>query len=248
MHYNINQGGNKTLLHKTNANIIYEKFESHGLITLLNRTGLCVSYKEIKKHRNNLAKLTILNSKSNRITMPNHFVPNQFTLGALDNFNHSDNSFQDFLVAMVHTTITLRQTKPKENTTITSEVNFQNIKPISKLLCQEVTDFQSSKTIILPDSFDVSGDFYPTVSEYKKHHDTEFIISPIKSGFSYSNVLDVIQIWAAIKSLISDSNKPLMQVSFLPFIPKSVIKHATVYTARLTLSRTIVSKINANIL
>ena len=55
MHYNINQGRNKTLLHKTNANTIYEKFESHGLITLLNRTGLCVSYKEIKKHRNNLA-------------------------------------------------------------------------------------------------------------------------------------------------------------------------------------------------
>ena len=37
--------------------------------------------------------------------------------------------------------------------------------------------------------------------------------------------------WAAIKSLISDSNIPIMQVGFLPFIPKLVTEHATVYTA-----------------
>ena len=71
--------------------------------------------------------------------------------------------------------MTLCQTKPKENTAIHSEVNFENMKPISKLPCQEVTDFYSSKTAIFPDSFEVSCDLYPAVSKYKQNCDTEFI-------------------------------------------------------------------------
>ena len=94
MHYNINHGRKKTPLHIMNVSAIYEKCKSRELITAFNRAGLCVSYKEIQKHRNNLAKLAILNSKSNGVPIPSHFVPNEFTLGALDNFDHSDkNSF-----------------------------------------------------------------------------------------------------------------------------------------------------------
>ena len=36
---------------------------------------------------------------------------------------------------------------------------------------------------------------------------------------------------AAMKPLMSDSNIPILQVGFLPFIPKPVTEHATVYTA-----------------
>ena len=82
MHYNINHGRKKTPLHIMNVSAIYEKCKSRELITAFNRAGLCVSYKEIQKHRNNLAKLAILNSKSNGIPIPTYFVPNGFTLGA----------------------------------------------------------------------------------------------------------------------------------------------------------------------
>ena len=34
-----------------------------------------------------------------------------------------------------------------------------------------------------------------------------------------------------MKPLMSDSNIPILQVGFLPFIPKPVTEHATVYTA-----------------
>ena len=34
-----------------------------------------------------------------------------------------------------------------------------------------------------------------------------------------------------MKPLMSDSNIPKLQVGFLPFIPKPVTEHATVYTA-----------------
>ena len=109
------------------------------------------------------------------------------------------------------TAIILCQAKPRENTTKTSksEVNLESIESISKLSC----------------------DLYPSESKDKEHCNTEFIISPIKSGFSHCNVNDDMPTWVAIKPVISDSNIPIMQVGFLPFISKPVTEHATVYTA-----------------
>ena len=77
---------------------------------------------------------------------------------------------------------------------------------------------------------EVSCDLYISESKYKEHCNTEFIISSIKSRFSRCNVIDDMPTWAAVISLISDSNVPIMQVGFLPFIPKPVTEHATVYT------------------
>ena len=138
---------------------------------------------------------------------------------------------QDFLVAVTQPLYYVRH-KPRENTTKPSKSEvFESIESISKLWCQEVTEFHSSKTIILPHSFQVSHDLFPSESKYKEYCNTEFIISSIKIGFSHCNVIDNMPTWAAIKSLISDSNIPITQVGFLPFIPKPVTEHATVYTA-----------------
>ena len=68
----------------------------------------------------------------------------------------------------------LCQTKPRENTIKPSknEVNLGSIESISKLLCEEVTEFHSSKTIILSRSFEVSRDLYPSESKYKEYCNT----------------------------------------------------------------------------
>ena len=166
-------------------------------------------------------------------------MPNEFTLGALDNFDHSDKNSVSGLFSSHDTAMILCQTKPNESSTkpSKSEFNLKSIESISKLPCQEVTEFNSSKTIICPHSFEVSRDLYPSGSKNKEHCNTEFIISSIKSGFSHCNVIDDMPTWAAIKSLISDSNIPIMHVEFLPFIPKPVTEHATVYTAMINFVR-----------
>ena len=87
------------------------------LITSFNQAGLCVSYKEIKKHRNSSAELAILNSKSNGVPIPSHFVPNEFTLRALDNSDHGDKNSLSGLFSSHDTAMILCQTKPRENTT-----------------------------------------------------------------------------------------------------------------------------------
>ena len=96
--------------------------------------------------------------------MPSHFVLKEFTLGALDNFDHSDKNSLSGLFSCHDTDMTLCQTKPRENATkpSKSEVNLESVESISKLPCQEVTEFHSSKKIILPYSFEVSRDLYPS--------------------------------------------------------------------------------------
>ena len=109
MHYNTNHGRIKMSLHIMNASAIYDKCKSHELITF-NQAGACVSYKEIKKQRNSLAKLAILNSKSNGVPIPSHFVPIEFTLGALDHFDHSGKNSLSGLFSNHDTAIILCQT------------------------------------------------------------------------------------------------------------------------------------------
>ena len=73
-----------------NSSAIYEKCKSQKLLTSFNCLGLCTSYKEKKFHRNDLAKLAISRSNDTGIPIPTHFSKIQFTIAAMDNFDHSD--------------------------------------------------------------------------------------------------------------------------------------------------------------
>ena len=88
----------------------------------------------------------------------------EFTLGALDNFDHSDKNSLSGPLSCHDTDMTLCHTKLKENSTkpSKSEVNLESVESIFKLPCQEVTEFHSSKTTILSYSFEVSRDLYPS--------------------------------------------------------------------------------------
>ena len=61
----------------------------------------------------------------------------------------------------------------------------------------------------------------------KEHTDKEFMINVVKSCFQNQT----LPTWAAIRSLISTANIPIMQTGFLPFIPHPVTDYSTVYTA-----------------
>ena len=73
-----------------NSSAIYEKCKSRELLRSFNRLGLCASYTEKKLHRNNLAKLAISRSNDTGIPLPTHFSKSQFTIAAMDNFDHSE--------------------------------------------------------------------------------------------------------------------------------------------------------------
>ena len=166
IYYNIHNGKKKTPLHKMNSSGIYEKCKSRELLTSFNRLGLCTSYKETKLHRNSLAKLAISRSNDTGIPLPTHFSKSQFTIAAMDNFDHSDfNSFAG--TANTHdTAMTLFQSKPESCCVkpLKSEINLKDIDSIS-LPCPQRENFSTNKCIAIPDTFKVKSEL---ISEQKQ--------------------------------------------------------------------------------
>jgi hypothetical protein len=109
MCYNLQSGTMKTPLHIMNAHAIYEKCKSRELITSFNRTGMCVSYKQLRSYRTDLAKYAALACKDYGIPIPSHFSAKEFTLAAMDNFDHPDKTSTSGLSGTHDTAMTLFQ-------------------------------------------------------------------------------------------------------------------------------------------
>ena len=64
-----------------NACEIYERCKSKELITSFNRSGLCVSYQSMKRHRADLAKYCIKTVETNnrKVPLPSHSARTSFT-------------------------------------------------------------------------------------------------------------------------------------------------------------------------
>ena len=116
-----------------NSSAIYDKSNSRGWLISFNCRGLCTSYKEAKFHRNNLAKLAISRSNDTGIPLPTHFSKSQFTIAALDDFDHSDFNSLTGRALTHNTSITLFQIKLESCCVkpLQSEINLKDIDSIS---------------------------------------------------------------------------------------------------------------------
>ena len=81
----MNNSKKKTSLHLMNAIEIYEKYK-------FNRSVLCVTFKTMKKHREDLAKLVFPKSEQQIVPLSMNFSKVSFTLAAFANFDHNDKS------------------------------------------------------------------------------------------------------------------------------------------------------------
>ena len=79
----------RTPLRIMNAQAIHEASKSKTLITSFNHFSLSVSYDELLRYHNDLAKLTVKSSRGN-VHSPSHFDPGNFTTAAFDNFDHKE--------------------------------------------------------------------------------------------------------------------------------------------------------------
>ena len=78
----------KTPLHILLGLFIHQTTRSKSAITTLNHLGLSVSYDHILRIRTCLASYTEM-SCENRVPLPSHFNPNNYTTAAFDNFDHN---------------------------------------------------------------------------------------------------------------------------------------------------------------
>ena len=150
MFYYLHYDNKRTPLDVINAVEIYKRCKSRERITYFNRSGLCISYARMKKYCNGLAKFSIANSSEFGLPIPSHFSPSTFTIftiSAFDNFDHVDkNTFSgksvshDTVITLFQEIPTKKEMKPKR-----SEVNLAAVKTFSKLACQELVPFVTSR-------------------------------------------------------------------------------------------------------
>ena len=137
MFYNLHNGNKRTPLHLMNVVEIYERCKSRELINSFNRSGLCISYASMKKHRNELAKFAIAISSEFSLAIPSHLSPSTFSISAFDNFDHVDKNMlsgksgsHDTVFTLFQEIPTKKVMKPKR-----SEINVAAVKTLSKLAC-----------------------------------------------------------------------------------------------------------------
>ena len=92
-------------------------------------------------------------------------------------------------------------------------------------------NYTSNKKISLVGNFSVDAELFKNSTKFNERESVEFIISCMKSKVLTSENNITMPLWASIRSLISKSNVPIMQVGFLPMIPHPVTEHSRVYTA-----------------
>ena len=231
LYYNIHSGRKLKAFHVMNSVQIYEACRSKELITSFNRSGLCISYQSMKQHRQNLARLAV-QSNTSKVPLPTHFSPEEFSVVAFDNFNHADKNSLSGKYCSNDTAITLFQSIPNEipRKPKNSEVNLENVKLIEQLPCQKIESYQrKTKALKLQDDFIKTDDTDSSSSIVNDKIETIntvtnlLMISAINSNQNTPS-------WSGIRSLLSETKIPLMQVGFLSFIPHPVTEYSTVYT------------------
>ena len=224
-------------MHILNAYAIYEHCRSHKLITAFNRQCCSVSYKTMKILESDIAKYTILKSKDDNVPLPSRFSASSFTIGAFDNFDNTDRNSLSGTKHAHDIAITIFQVKPQNpiSKPKKSIVELKSIKKLQKLKCQELVFFDSKgPNLPLPDSFEVSRDLLNSEKNIAERNQKQFIMS-CAQNITNNDFNDLIPSWAGIESLISQSDVPIMQVGFLPFLPKPVIDYSTVYAIMLNM-------------
>ena len=92
IYYIIHNGKQKTTFHISLTGVIHDTCRSKTFIQIMNRLGLCISYDEMEKIDTGLAQRTINTAGVNRTPIPSTIKNNVLLHGAMDNFDHDENT------------------------------------------------------------------------------------------------------------------------------------------------------------
>lgn len=208
---------------------IYEKCKGKQLITGMNKAGLSVSYNELMKARRNLAQFTI-NSCSNYPAFPSHFTGSNFTVGAMDNFDHEEASLSgmqgshDAVMVLFQEVPRIVLNKPKLSTIIQCKPAKRNV---ALLPCQQLRNYHKpSAPVTIPTDFVVTE--YANITSHDELKE-ETVISMVQAVSSLNKQSTLS--WADIHAIVSKANVSLQQVGFLPILPYPVTAYDSVYSA-----------------
>ena len=107
-------------------------------------------------------------------------------------------------------------------------MSLSNVTTLTKLPCQQLTEYTDAKDLKLQESFSVDKEVFRSEKKIQDHEQMKFIMSCVQSQNLDS---DVLPTWAGMRSLLLKGSLSLLQVVYLPFISYPVKEYSAVYTA-----------------
>ena len=237
MYYIVHNGKRRTPLHIMNAEAVHAVCKSKTLVTSLSHFGLAISYPELVRYHNDMASY-ILEVSADNVPLPSHFVKERFTIGAVDNWDHEEDT-QSGISGSHDTVLILIQEnsdKPNKKPNISETEVIHGEKQLKhELPCQQQQAFIKVKNTPLPENF-TPGEL-PIFDDHEEIHKKDMVWG--LSRIDLSDLLNITPVcteqdmpsWSSFNSVITDERLPTKTVGFLPVIPHPVTEYSTVYTA-----------------
>lgn len=235
MYYLRHHGRKRTPMHIMNAEAVHSLGRGGKIVTsILNHEGLALSYTELRRYQHDMASFTAEHNQD-RVALPSHFDPGQFTSGAIDNWDHEGAhvSAHDTVAVLFQNKPPTSVCKPKMSETLVvhGPQAFKETLP-----CQKLLEFHKpARHPDLPSSFNVESKVYTSEEAASaRFKDTTWSLARLdvtKAEISVYPESQTMPSWSASNSVWSEESLSLKNLAFLPVLPHPITAHATVYTA-----------------
>ena len=236
LYYTHHCGKKRTPLHIMNAEFAHNLGHGGKIFTsVLNRTGLALSYSALRRYQYDMAQFTALKNKET-IALPSHFDPAEFTSGSTDNWDHeSENSHEHDTVCILYQNKSRSEMcKPKISDTAVKHgpKAFKGTLP-----CQVLKELKKPvRHANIPHSYTVDGELYNSDAEVTARvADRAWSISRLDlTAVKVENMKypssQTMPSWSAANSVWTKEDVPVKNIAFLPVLPHPITKYDTVYT------------------
>ena len=152
LYYSVHSGKKKAPLQVMLAHSVYDKCKSKELMTSLNRLGSCISNSEYRRCKDRLEGNVYKKGLNQQVPLPSHINNDDFTIVAVDNFDHVDRSSMSGTKANHDTVTVILQNSNTDNVPIRKEMVSEfgplptGRKSIEKLECQKLQDYNFNKS------------------------------------------------------------------------------------------------------
>ena len=237
----IHNGGKKTPLHISMAQTIHEVCRSKQLIGIFNRLGISMSYDEVERHNYSLCMRTVEQAGTNHVPVPQSISPNVLVQGAVDNFDHEENT-QSGIGGTHDTVMVLFQNIEKQNVKeynpqLKGDFGFDHRQRAlnNKLSCQKLLNCSINGRGNIPECFKPGTLNYckellvTWKSSYMFFVLSRFVTKSYFHDFSVNEPSNIPS-WSAANSARIVNNVNNTSVGFTPLLPYPATEYDTIYT------------------
>ena len=232
VYYLIHNGKKKTPMHVSIASAVHDLTRSKQLIRIFNCLGLGISYDELERIDCALARRTIDRAGNHRVPIPPSIKGNDVIHGAMDNFDHEENS-KSGKGGSHDTILVLFENNTQQNTFeeeyVVNKNDFEDQRSLNHILeCQK---------LIRGHKFGVRGEIpinYETgtplntidvENEADKRFRTWLLARSLKDGYTQN-----VPSFAAMNSLLFSGHHFLTEICFTPIVPYTATDYDTIFT------------------